>query len=367
MSDVRRLTAAGAGAIAVVLVRGARALERLALLSRAPLGPVGSIRVTRFQGSRGELDEVLLVRTEEETVEVHLTGSVPLVEEVLEHLREGAEEAAGPVTIEEQAEALLALARSEAAARILLDQSRGALRRELVSLRERADDPAFGARLAALIERGERASFALEPRRVVLAGPVNAGKSTLFNLLLGEERVIVSEEAGTTRDAIVEHAELGAWPVELVDTAGIRPLAGLTGAAEVERMGRERGARLARAADLVLWLRPRGGDEPPVDLARDARLRVLQTMSDRHSRAPRACAEISSLAWPEHARESVHALFRDVFDLPVRAWEPGAAVPFTTEARGRLRALAETTAPAGRELALAVLLGGAIATPKSRG
>ena len=61
-----------------------------------------------------------------------------------------------------------------------------------------------------------------EGARVVLAGAPNAGKSSLLNALLGTRRAIVSEAAGTTRDAIEEWVEIGGWPVRLIDTAGLR-------------------------------------------------------------------------------------------------------------------------------------------------
>ena len=68
--------------------------------------------------------------------------------------------------------------------------------------------------------RGERLRDGF---RIVIAGPPNAGKSSLLNALAKRDAAIVSEEAGTTRDVIEVHLDLGGWPVVLADTAGLRP------------------------------------------------------------------------------------------------------------------------------------------------
>ena len=57
---------------------------------------------------------------------------------------------------------------------------------------------------------------------MVFAGRPNAGKSSLFNALLGTDRALVTEMPGTTRDAIEAHTEFLGWPVRLADTAGLR-------------------------------------------------------------------------------------------------------------------------------------------------
>jgi tRNA modification GTPase len=94
--------------------------------------------------------------------------------------------------------------------------------------------------------RGERLRDGLV---VAIAGPPNAGKSTLLNRLARREVTIVSPYAGTTRDVIEVHLELGGLPVTLLDTAGIRDTDD-----PVEMEGVRRARERAAAADLVLWV-----------------------------------------------------------------------------------------------------------------
>ena len=94
--------------------------------------------------------------------------------------------------------------------------------------------------------RGERLRDGF---RIVIAGPPNAGKSSLLNALAKRDVAIVSEEAGTTRDVIEVHLDLGGMPVILMDTAGIREARG-----KVEAEGISRALARVEDADLVLWL-----------------------------------------------------------------------------------------------------------------
>jgi tRNA modification GTPase len=82
---------------------------------------------------------------------------------------------------------------------------------------------------------------------VVIAGAPNVGKSSLFNALLGQSRAIVTEIAGTTRDALEAVMDIGRWPVRLVDTAGLRETSDV-----VERLGIEVSERYLRGAHIVL-------------------------------------------------------------------------------------------------------------------
>ncbi|WP_372730324.1 tRNA uridine-5-carboxymethylaminomethyl(34) synthesis GTPase MnmE [Novosphingobium sp.] len=104
-----------------------------------------------------------------------------------------------------------------------------------------------------------RAEPLKEGFRVVLAGPPNAGKSTLFNALVEHEAAITAAEPGTTRDVLTHAVALDGVPFTFVDTAGLRD----EGAGEIERIGIARARAAAERADLILWLGPEG--EGPQD------------------------------------------------------------------------------------------------------
>ena len=91
---------------------------------------------------------------------------------------------------------------------------------------------------------------------VAIAGPPNAGKSTLLNRLARREAAIVSPHAGTTRDVIEVQLDLDGYPVVLLDTAGIRDTSD-----PVEEEGVRRARERAAEADLVLWLTDSTADQ----------------------------------------------------------------------------------------------------------
>lgn len=117
--------------------------------------------------------------------------------------------------------------------------------------------------------------------RVAIGGPPNAGKSSLFNYLVGREAAIVSPHAGTTRDIIEATINLRGVPIVLSDSAGLRE-----GAEEIERLGITRAEELLADADIVLWL----GD-------RDAQPSVSGTLIQISSKAdlhkPEGTSDIS--------------------------------------------------------------------------
>lgn len=145
----------------------------------------------------------------------------------------------------------------------------------------------IGASLANA-KRGERVRDGFQ---VVIAGPPNAGKSTLLNTLAQREVAIVSPVPGTTRDLIEVRCDLGGLPVTFVDTAGLQTTEDL-----VEREGISRARDRMGRADLVLWLEP--ADAPPDAQSREPALdthtlRIL-TKSDLGPGAPRTDFAISA-------------------------------------------------------------------------
>lgn len=114
--------------------------------------------------------------------------------------------------------------------------------------------------IAGVLADGRRGERLRDGLVVAIAGPPNAGKSTLLNRLARREAAIVSPHAGTTRDVVEVHLDLDGYPVTLLDTAGIRD-----SAEPVEQEGVRRARERAAAADLVLWVIDGSAGGPPVE------------------------------------------------------------------------------------------------------
>jgi tRNA modification GTPase len=123
-----------------------------------------------------------------------------------------------------------------------------------------AEIEAVSSQIAHLLASAPSAERLREGALLVFAGRPNAGKSSLFNALLGSERALVTDVPGTTRDAIEAHTDFLGWPVRLADTAGL-----WDAPAQVDRLGVAVSHRYLTAADLVLLCveagRPLGEDE----------------------------------------------------------------------------------------------------------
>lgn len=254
MSDtaVSLLTAPGTGAIATVEVCGPRAWE----LARKLFAPAGkplpdAPAVNRFLFGTLASDEVVLAATAPDAVEVHCHGGPRVVRVVIDQfLANGCIESRTPRPSDEGFD-LLQRAPTLRTAGIILDQLNGAFAtevRRILALLD-SDPPAARAALARLSELGNTVGRHLvEPWKVVIAGSPNVGKSSLVNALAGYQRAVVSEVAGTTRDAVGVRTAFDGWPVELIDTAGLRDAEGL------EAEGIEHSRRVLNKADCIVWV-----------------------------------------------------------------------------------------------------------------
>lgn len=168
--------------------------------------------------------------------------------------------------------------------------------------------------IAAVLAEGRRGERMREGLVVAIAGPPNAGKSTLLNRIARRDVAIVSPHAGTTRDVIEVHLDLEGFPVTLLDTAGIREADD-----PVEREGVARARARAAEADLVLWLTESEGTNPP-SVGQNAEIWRIQTKKDLWS-AKRAEADARGASGSEESHfyelsavsgEGVDALLTDL-------------------------------------------------------
>jgi tRNA modification GTPase len=144
--------------------------------------------------------------------------------------------------------------------------------------------------IAVALADGGRSERLRDGLVVAIAGPPNAGKSTLLNRLARREAAIVSPYAGTTRDVIEVHLDLGGYPVTLLDTAGIRD-----SQEPIEQEGIRRARERAAAADLVLWVTDLSAGEPVHEMARNIFVGPeLWIIANKADLAPKECAAAQS-------------------------------------------------------------------------
>lgn len=235
------LTPEERGAVATVLVTGPLASEAVGRFFHPAAGQslaetaIGRIRFGRWRNDPGE--DLVVCRRADDEIEIHCHGGVVAMQAIVAALVSAGCQAidwrqwqrrteAG--AIEADAFEDLTRATTLRAAAVLVDQWQGALRQELaviVSLLQAATPSSLAEaqkRLAALEARAALGRHLVHPFRIVLAGPPNAGKSSLINALVGYQRAIVHHQPGTTRDIVTAHTALAGWAVELADTAGLR-------------------------------------------------------------------------------------------------------------------------------------------------
>jgi len=264
------LTPSGRGALAVVGVAGGEAAHIVDAVFAARGGRTvagrtdGAIAFGRWGGAGGE--EVVVVRHAAERLEVHCHGGLAAAAAIGASLMgRGAREIgwrawlkhfvhdAGPVGAE--ARDALPRAGGPKAARILCRQLAGAFDAEVTRITRlvaAGDTDAARAAVERLLHASRVGLRLTRPWRVVVAGNVNAGKSSLVNALVGHARTLVSPLPGTTRDLVETRIVLDGWEVDLIDTAGIRERP----AGAVEAEGIARAVATAATADLVLRVVP---------------------------------------------------------------------------------------------------------------
>jgi len=213
----------------------------------------------------GPGEDLVVVRRNADTLEIHCHGGLAAAEAVMTSLeRLGALRqtwaawlrAGGIAEIELEArEALTGIGGPKAAA-IVARQLAGGLQGEFDRIEGllAAGDPTDANAALDRLVRAARVGLRLtRPWRVVLSGSVNAGKSSIINALAGYARSIVSPDPGTTRDLLETRVVLNGWEMDLVDTAGLREDAATEGMVTgVERAGIARAAAACGTADLVL-------------------------------------------------------------------------------------------------------------------
>ncbi len=293
-------TPPGVGALAVIRTSGSGVVDLLApLFPGDPPLPAWQPRrmMLREMVFRGEvLDQVMAVRfaapasyTGEDMVEIFTHGGWTVPRRVLHALLEAGFREARPGEftlravlhgkmdpVQAQAVHELVVSGSEEGARLALRRLSGEDSREYAAIREALlgllmemeaqidfpdDVPAvepevFHERLEhalreveRVLEEGERGRRWVESHQVILVGPPNAGKSTLFNAIIGEERAIVTEIPGTTRDILRERVIFEGIPLTFLDTAGLRATPD-----PVEAEGIRRVQAHLDEADLVLFV-----------------------------------------------------------------------------------------------------------------
>lgn len=249
--------------------------------------------------------------TGEDVVEIDCHGGVVVLKKVLETIIEAGARPAEPGEFTKraflngridlsQAEAVMDLihSKNEFAMESSLKQLSGSLRKKIEEIRAKIlyeiayiesalDDPehysleGYGDRILAVVEEqkekvdqlidtADNGRILKEGIKTAIVGKPNAGKSSLLNLLVGEERAIVTDVAGTTRDTLEETILVKGIPLQMVDTAGIRKTDDI-----VEQIGIEKAKDTMKDADLILYV---ADSSVPLD---ESDYEIMDTLKDK--------------------------------------------------------------------------------------
>ena len=297
-------TAMSASGIGIIRISGENAMDVISRIYRSKGGkkkikevPTHTIHYGYIYDGEELIDEVLVMImhaprtfTGEDTVEIDCHGGVYAMQRVLDTVLKNGAEIAEPGEFTKraflngrmdlsQAEAVMDViqAKNEYALRSSMDQLRGSVQKAIRDIREKLiyhiayiesalDDPehisldGYPQELLEVVDNEQKEVKRLlktssdgkmiqEGIQTVILGKPNAGKSSLLNFLVGEDRAIVTEIAGTTRDILEEYISLNGITLRVIDTAGIRETEDV-----VEKIGVGKAKQMAENADLILYV-----------------------------------------------------------------------------------------------------------------
>lgn len=328
-------TAVSASGIGIIRISGPGSMDVISRIYRSKGGKkkikeveTHTIHYGYIYDGEEEVDEVLVMImraprtfTGEDTVEIDCHGGVYAMNRVLETVLKNGAKTAQPGEFTKraflngrldlsQAEAVMDViqAKNDYALKSSMNQLKGSVQKAIKNIRSdllyetayietALDDPehisleGYPQRLMEIVEKEEKelqhllktasdGKIIREGIQTVILGKPNAGKSSLLNILVGENKAIVTDIAGTTRDILEEYITLNGITLKMVDTAGIRETQDV-----VERIGVSRAREMAKNADLILYVVDSStpldeNDEEIISLLKDKRAIVIYNKTD---------------------------------------------------------------------------------------
>lgn len=328
-------TAVSASGIGIIRISGPESMDVISRIYRSKGGKkkikeaeTHTIHYGYIYDGEEEVDEVLVMImraprtfTGEDTVEIDCHGGVYAMNRVLETVLKNGAKTAQPGEFTKraflngrldlsQAEAVMDViqAKNDYALKSSMNQLKGSVQKaiknvrgdllyEIAYIESALDDPehisldGYPQRLMMIVEKEEKelqhllktasdGKIIREGIQTVILGKPNAGKSSLLNILVGENKAIVTDIAGTTRDILEEYITLNGITLKMVDTAGIRETQDV-----VEKIGVSRAREMAKKADLILYVVDSStsldeNDEEIISLLRNKKAIVIYNKTD---------------------------------------------------------------------------------------
>ena len=328
-------TAMSASGIGIIRISGSESMDVISRIYRSKGGkkkikdvPTHTIHYGYIYDGEEVVDEVLVMImraprtfTGEDTVEIDCHGGVYAMNRVLETVLKNGARIAEPGEFTKraflngrldlsQAEAVMDViqAKNDSALKSSMNQLKGSVKKviqnvrnnliyEIAYIESALDDPeyisldGYPEKLLKIVEKEEKeirhlletasdGKIILEGIQTVILGKPNAGKSSLLNLLVGENKAIVTDIAGTTRDILEEYITLHGITLKRVDTAGIRETEDV-----VEKIGVSRAKNMAKDADLILYVVDSStaldeNDEEIISMLKEKKAIVLYNKTD---------------------------------------------------------------------------------------